>query len=129
MAASNAANENWQSPNLPEGAPNVLWIPRTICDSPPNPNGTGGAQPPDGGNVSRLATVESHIKSAFLWLKMLSAAAGVAFLFLITQLLDMKKDVGGIQAASAAQAATSTAIQGSLVRIEGRLDKEATRHK
>jgi hypothetical protein len=70
-----------------------------------------------------IGKLETRIKGAFLWLGLLSAVCGAALLFIVSSLNDLRKDVGDVKASVASQAATTTGLQGSLTRIEDKLDR------
>ena len=82
-------------------------------------SGGGGG----GDHVISIAKLETRLVGAFGWLSLLTVAAGVAFLFLINGMSDIRKDVGSVQSGIAAQTATTTAIQSSVNRIADKLDK------
>lgn len=57
-----------------------------------NPASTGGSS--TGGSDVELATLRQRLNGAFLWLTVLTAASGIAFLFLISRLDDRFDKVG-----------------------------------
>lgn len=86
-------------------------------EEPPNP-------PPPSPPGESMISLETKMIGAFAWLTLLTVACGAAFLFLISQFGDVRKEVSATQATTASQSATITAIQSTLTRIETKLDKQ-----
>ena len=85
-----------------------------------------GSSPPPGGNDVNVTKLQEHIKGAFLWLAVLTAAFGIAFIFMINRMDDrfdkIDTPLRDIQSGVAAGNATMKDIDARLSRVETRED-------
>jgi hypothetical protein len=85
----------------------------------------GGNQPPPtgGGHDVTIATLETRLQGAFFWLGLLTAAVGVAFLFLIARNDAVGRDVTDVKIAVAAQGATLQSVKEGIDRLAANQNK------
>jgi hypothetical protein len=73
-----------------------------------------------------IATLKTRLTGAFVWLTILTAAAGFGFIFLISTMnggfRDLNSRIGEVEKTAAAQTATLDAVKDATQRIEGKLD-------
>ena len=104
---------------------------RRIEGGPPSGGGgelpptSGGAAnpPPPGGHEATIATLQTKVNGAFLWLGLLSFGFAGAFLFLINQTNSVSRDVTDVKMSVAAQSSTLQGVKESVDRIADKLDK------
>lgn len=120
-------------PSPPANNNNHLIAPTGVVDASGNPFFRVTTDPSDhvgtnnvggGSRHSDITELKTQLSGAFLWLTLLTGAAGAAFLYLMSVANDLRKDIGTVQASVAAQVATTAAIKESANRIETKLDKD-----
>lgn len=78
-----------------------------------------------------LATIKQRLNGAFAWLTMLSAAAGVAFLWLLSSTNSgfekVNEKISTVGKVVASQSAQLDGVKESLQRIEGKLDRDSSK--
>jgi hypothetical protein len=72
-------------------------------------------------NIVRL---ETRMNGAFLWLSLLTVASGIVALIFFSNFASVEKEIGSVNQAVAVQSATLNGMQGSLNRIEDKLDSQ-----
>jgi len=88
----------------------------------------GGGDPPSGGGGGDMTPlwkldIPRDVQMVKWGLPLLAALVGYFFLNYLGDVKDIRRDIASVQASSAAQAATSSAIQTTLGRIEDRLEQ------
>ena len=84
---------------------------------------TGGSVGPPGGYDVEIATLTQRLKGAFVWLGLLTGAAGVAFIFSLERVDEVNNGVGDVKTSVAAQGATLHEMKDSLNRLADKLDE------